>query len=363
MQDDAPSVFAQMASTDHEQVVHCQDSASGLSAIIAIHNTALGPALGGCRMYPYASHAEALKDVLRLSRGMTYKAAVSGLNLGGGKAVIVGDPKKHKSETLWRALGRFIDGLGGRYITAEDSGSSLEDMETIRQETRHVVGFSRALGGSGDPSPVTALGVFSGMRAAIEEGLGHDRFEGLRVAVQGTGNVGYHLIGHLVRAGAHVIVTDKDADALARVAKDFPVEVTLPDAIYSTDCDVFAPCAMGGSLNAHSIAALRCKVVAGAANNQLAVEAQDGQRLADRHIVYAPDYVINAGGLINVASELEGYHPERALAQAKGIYTTLTRVFAHARERQMLSYAAANALAQDRLTALSQSRRIYRSAS
>ncbi len=362
MQDDVSSVFTHMAQNDHEQVVFCQDAGSGLRAIIAIHDTTLGPSLGGCRMFPYQSHGDALRDVLRLSRGMTYKAAVSGLNLGGGKAVIIGNPKSDKKETLWRAFGRFIAGMGGRYITAEDSGSNLQDMETVRLETRHVVGVSRALGGSGDPSPVTALGVFSGMRAAIEEGLGHNNFTGLRVAVQGCGAVGYHLVGHLVRAGAHVVVTDKDADTLSRVAADFPVEVTPPERLMETPCDVLAPCAMGGVLNADSIGRLRCRVVAGAANNQLAEEQADGQRLKERGITYAPDFVINAGGLINVASELKGYNQERALAQAQNIYGTLAQVFAHAKANNLMSFAAANALAQNRLVALRQSRPIYRPA-
>jgi len=364
MHDEASAVFSHIARNDHEQVIFCQDAASGLKAIIAIHDTTLGPALGGCRMYPYASEDEALHDVLRLSRGMTYKSAVAGLNLGGGKAVIIGNPKTDKKETLWRALGRFIAGLGGRYVTAEDSGSNLADMETVRLETRHVVGVSRALGGSGDPSPVTALGVFSGMRAAIEEGLGHNNFAGLKVAVQGCGAVGYHLVGHLVRAGAHVIATDKDQDVLARVAADFPVEVTAPEKILQTPCDVLAPCAMGGILNSQTIDQLRCRVVAGAANNQLGHEQEDGRRLAERGITYAPDFVINAGGIINVASELEGYYnPERALAQAQGIHSTLRTVFAHAKEHNILSFAAANELARKRLNAINSSRRIFRPAS
>lgn len=351
-----------MASHDHEQVVFCRDGQSGLQAIIAIHNTALGPALGGCRMYPYASVGAALHDVLRLSRGMTFKAAISGLNLGGGKAVILGDPKKHKSEIMWRTLGRFIAGLGGRYITAEDSGSNLADIEMIRQETRHVVGVSRALGGSGDPSPVTALGVFCGMRAAIEAGLGHSSFTGLRVAVQGCGNVGYHLIGHLVRAGAEVVVTDTDAPTLARVQADFPVQVVAPDAIYGVACDVFAPCAMGGILNAHTIAQLNCRVIAGAANNQLADEVQDGQRLAERKITYAPDFVVNAGGLINAAGELTGYNQERALEQAQSIHATVQKVFARAQADGLHTFAAANVLAQERIAALSGGRHLFRPA-
>jgi leucine dehydrogenase len=359
MQDNAYLVFEELAKRDHEQVVFCRDEASGLRAIIGIHSTELGPALGGCRMYPYKNERDALIDVLRLSRGMTYKAAVSGLNLGGGKCVVIGDPKKHKSELLWRALGRFIQGLSGRYITAEDSGTSMDDMELIRMETSHVVGISRSLGGSGDPSPVTALGVFSAMRAAMEERLDKDSFEGLKVAVQGCGHVGYHLVGHLARAGATVIVTDIDNDTAKRTVADFHVEAVPVDAIYDVDCDIFAPCAMGGILNENTIPRLRCKLVAGAANNQLGDEKYDGMRLAEREILYAPDFVVNAGGLINVANELEGYNQERALGHAKRIYDVTRAVFERAKVDNIPTYRAANNLAMERIEALSRIRRTY----
>lgn len=359
MTDTSFSVFDQLAKRDHEQVVFCRDASTGLRAIVGIHNTVLGPALGGCRMYPYKSEDEALTDVLRLSRGMTYKAAVSGLNLGGGKAVIIGDPKKEKSEAMWRAFGRFVEGLNGRYITAEDAGTSVGDMEFIRMETSHVVGISRALGGSGDPSPVTALGVFAGMRAAIEKQLGKTSFAGLRVAVQGVGHVGYHLVGHLVRGGAKVVVSDVDDECVKSTATDFKVEVVTPERIYGIDCDIFAPCAMGGILNEATIPQLKCSVVTGAANNQLRDEKSDGARLADRKILYAPDFVVNAGGLINVANELEGYNQERALAQAEGIYDILKRVFVRADADKVPTYSAANSLAMERIDAISGARRSY----
>lgn len=352
-------VFEELGKRDHEQVVFCRDEASGLQAIIGIHSTELGPALGGCRMYPYRSERDALLDVLRLSRGMTYKAAVSGLNLGGGKAVVIGDPKKHKSELLWRALGRFVEGLSGRYITAEDAGTTMEDMERIRMETRHVVGIARSLGGSGDPSPVTALGVFSGMRAAVEEELNRSTLEGLRVAVQGCGHVGYHLVGHLVRAGAEITVTDVDDEAMQRTVQDFRVKAVPAPEIYDVPCDIFAPCAMGGSLNELTIPRLQCRIIAGAANNQLADEKLDGHRLGARRMLYAPDFVINAGGLINVANELEGYNQERALGQATRIYDVLRAVFERAKSDNLPTYRAANNLAMERIDALNRIRRTY----
>lgn len=353
------AVFEEIGKRDHEQVVFCRDERSGLRAIVGIHNTVLGPALGGCRMYPYATERDALIDVLRLSRGMTYKAAVTGLNLGGGKCVVIGDPKKDKSELLWRALGRFLEGLGGRYITAEDAGTSTEDMEHIRMETSWVVGISRSLGGSGDPSPVTALGVFSGLRACVEEKLDRSSYDGLRVAVQGCGHVGIHLVGHLVNAGAKVVVADVDLEAVRRTIDTYNVEAVEAEAIYDVDCDVFAPCAMGGILNEDTIARLKCSIVAGAANNQLRVEKDDGARLADRGILYAPDFVINAGGLINVANELEGYNQERALTQADGVYGVLRRVFERAKADNIPMWRAANNLAMDRIESIGRIRRTW----
>ena len=356
---DGNLVFGELENYDHEQVVFCRDSVSGLRGIIGIHNTVLGPALGGCRMYPYKTEMDALTDVLRLSRGMTYKAAVAGLNLGGGKAVIIGDPKQDKSELLWRAMGRFIQGLAGRYITAEDSGTIMADMEMMRMETDHVVGISRALGGSGNPSPVTALGVFSGMRAAIEEKYNISTFEGMTVAIQGVGHVGFHLAGHLVDAGAKVVVADVDLEAVRRTIADHRVEAVAPEEVHAVDCDIFAPCALGMAINESTIPDLKCKIVAGAANNQLRNEEVDGARLAAKGILYAPDFVINAGGLINVANELEGYNQERALKQAEGVYDILQAVFKRANDRKIPTFKAANQVAMDRIDRLGQVRRTY----
>ena len=350
-------VFEELGKRDHEQVVFCRDETSGLRAIIGIHNTVLGPALGGCRMYPYASERDALIDVLRLSRGMTYKAAVAGLNLGGGKAVIIGDPKSDKSEILWRAFGRYLEGLGGRYITAEDSGTTMEDMEMIRLETTHVTGISRSIGGSGDPSPVTAFGVFSGMRAAIEERFGTSSFSGLKIAVQGVGHVGYHLVGHLVKAGAKVTIADIELENVRKTVADFSVHAVAPEEIYDQDCDVFAPCALGAIINEETIPRLKCKLVAGASNNQLRDEQADATRLSDKNILYAPDFVINAGGLMNVAKELEGYNQERALKQAEGIYVIMKRVLERANKDNIRTFRAANNLAMERIELVGQIRR------
>jgi leucine dehydrogenase len=335
MQETHYSIFDQLSKRDHEQVVFCRDEPSGLKAIIGIHNTVLGPALGGCRMYPYASERDAFIDVLRLSRGMTYKASIAGLNLGGGKAVVIGDPKKQKSETLWRAFGRFIEGLNGRYVTAEDVGTSTRDMEYVRMETHYVTGTSHSLGGSGDPSPVTALGAFHGMRAAMQEKYGHEEFSKIKVAVQGCGHVGYNLVKHLVQAGAKVTIADVDVEAVKNTMQDFGVQAVTPSEIYDVGCDIFAPCAMGGIINDQTIPRLKCSIIAGAANNQLADEKIDGARLLEHDILYAPDFVVNAGGLISVGNELQYYNQEATLMQAAGIYDILKNVFSRMR-RQML---------------------------
>ncbi|MBI5496999.1 MAG: Glu/Leu/Phe/Val dehydrogenase [Deltaproteobacteria bacterium] len=342
-------IFDRMAAKDHEQVIFCHDQAAGLRAIIAIHNTTLGPAIGGTRMWTFSSEDEALEDVLRLSRGMTYKAAAAGLNLGGGKAVIIGDPKKDKSEVLFRSFGRFVHGLGGRYLTAEDVGTNVHDMELVRMETSHVTGVSRALGGSGDPGPVTALGIYEGMKACVSRVMGRQGLEGLTVAVQGVGQVGYHVCQHLHREGARIIVADLDPDAVQRVEEDFEVQVVSPPEIYAAPCDIFAPCALGGVLNDETIPRLQCAMIAGAANNVLLDEERHAGLLAKRGILYAPDYVINAGGLINVANELDGYNRERAIQQAAGIGEILTRIFDLAEKERVTTLQAANTLAERRI--------------
>jgi len=341
------SVFEELG-TEYEEVVFFHDPPSGLRAIVAIHSTTLGPALGGTRFYPFATEQEALRDVLRLARGMTYKAAAAGLDLGGGKAVIIGDPKRMKSEELLRAYGRFIETLGGRYVTAEDIGTDRNDMDVIHRETRYVTGVSPQLGGSGDPSPVTAYGVSLGMIACVEEAWQEPSLSGRRVAVQGVGKVGYHLVKYLIEAGASVVVSDVDVDAVGRVVRDFGVETAEPEKIHAQECDIFAPCAMGAVIRDDTIPDLKCRVVAGSANNQLE-RAEHGEALADAGILYAPDYVINAGGLINVADELQGYNPERAKARIQSIYRTLREIFHIARDRHISTAAAADAFAEERV--------------
>jgi leucine dehydrogenase len=333
---------------EYEQVVFFHDPKAGLEAIVAIHSTTLGPALGGTRFYPFESEEAALRDVLRLARGMTYKAAAAGLDLGGGKAVIIGDPKRIKSEELLRSYGRFIETLGGRYITAEDIGTSRDDMDMIHRETRYVTGISPELGGSGDPSPVTAYGVFLGMRACAEVAWGEHGLEGRTVAVQGVGKVGYHLVKHLVEEGARVVVSDLDVDNLGRAVRDFGVETAEPEKIHAIECDVFAPCAMGAVIRDDTIPELKCKVVAGSANNQLE-RPEHGEALAEMGILYAPDYVINAGGIINVADELLGYNEERAKARVETVYRTLREIFEIARDRHISTAAAADAFALERI--------------
>ncbi|NUM81335.1 Glu/Leu/Phe/Val dehydrogenase [bacterium] len=353
------NAFEMMEEKDHEEVVFFSDKKSGLRAIVAIHNTTLGPALGGCRMYPYASAEQALTDVLRLSRGMTYKAAVAGLNLGGGKAVIVGDPKKDKTEMLFRSFGRFVQGLGGRYITAEDVGTNVTDMEYTRMETKYVTGISRALGGSGDPSPVTALGVYRGLKACVEKVFNTQSLKGMRIAVQGLGHVGYYLVRHLHDEGAKLIVSDIDGERVKKVVNEFNAEYVEGDKIYSVDADIFAPCALGAIVNDQTIPQFKFKIIAGAANNQLADEDRHGKMLIDRNIVYAPDYVINSGGLINVYNELEGYNQEKALSQAKNIYDIVKNILDYAEREKIPTYVASNKIAEERIYHIGRIKQTY----
>lgn len=338
-----------MQDMEHEQVVFCQDPASGLQAIIAIHNTTLGPALGGTRLWPYKTHQEAVVDALRLSRGMTYKAAISGLNLGGGKAVIIADPA-NKSEMLWRRYGKFVDSLGGKYITAEDVNTSARDMEYIALETKSVTGVPEYMGGSGDPSPYTAYGVFTGMKAAAKKRWGNDSLEGKTVLVQGVGHVGQYLVGHLVNAGAKVKVSDINEKNLKK-AKDAHPSITIVENndIFSEDMDIYAPCALGATLNSDSIAKMKASVVAGAANNQLADENVHGPMLIEKGILYAPDFLINAGGLINVAAELETYNVDRVKGNVEKIYDRTLEIFAFSEKENIPTQQAAMRLAQQRI--------------
>jgi leucine dehydrogenase len=352
-------IFGHIEKHDHEQVVFCSDKLSGLRAIIAVHNTNLGPALGGTRMWMYTTDEEPLVDVLRLSRGMTYKAAVAGLNLGGGKAVIIGDPNKDKTEALFRAFGRFVEGLAGRYITAEDVGTDVRDMEYVRMETKYVTGIDRALGGSGDPSPVTAFGVYVGMKASMKELTGSDSLKGKNIAVQGAGHVAQYVCEHLANEGAKIFVSDIFDDKVRHLASKVRAEVVAPEKIYEVDADVFCPCALGAIINDATIPRLKAKIIAGGANNQLADEKRHGQMLIGRGIMYAPDYAINAGGLINVYNELEGYSQERALKQAEGIYDTMLKIYAIAKREKIPTFQASNRLAEDRMRTIGRIKTIY----
>nr|WP_269768132.1 Glu/Leu/Phe/Val dehydrogenase [Bdellovibrio bacteriovorus] len=336
---------------DHEQVVFCNDPHVGLKAIIAIHNTSLGPALGGTRMWNYKNEDEALVDVLRLSKGMTYKAAASGLNLGGGKAVIIGDPKTQKSEGLFRAFGQFVNSLNGKYITAEDVGTSVQDMEHIYMETPWVTGIPKDFGGSGDPSPYTAHGVLMGIKASAKEKFGTDSLKGLHIAVQGLGNVGSNLVKYLVEEGAVITVADIDMNRTKNVADKFGAKAVSSDDILFTECDILAPCALGAIVNDQSITKLRTKVIAGGANNVLA-EARHGDQLKELGILYAPDYVINAGGLMNVFVELEGYSPERAFEKTKRVYDNILKVYEIAKRDGIGTHTAADRLAEERINTI-----------
>lgn len=342
-------VFESLEKKSHEQVVFSNDPKTGLKAIIAIHDTTLGPALGGCRMWDYKKESDALTDVLRLSQGMTYKAAVAGLDLGGGKAVIIGNSKTMKNEFLFRSFGRFVDGLAGRYITAEDVGTSVSDMEWVRHETKYVTGISRALGGSGDPSPVTALGTYVGIKACLKRINGSDSLEGIKIAVQGMGHVGQNLLKLLSDAGAKLYISDIDEKKLKMATKEIKAKVINSDDIYGLDVDIFTPCALGGIINDETIPKFRCKIIAGAANNQLEKERKHGKDLLEKGILYAPDYVINAGGLINVYNELQGYNREKALAQAEGIYNILSEVLDVAEKEGVPTPVASNKYAEERI--------------
>jgi len=346
------SIFGQISTMDHEQVVICHDQPTGLKAIIGIHNTVLGPALGGTRMWPYATEEEAITDVLRLSRGMTFKNSLAGLNLGGGKAVILGDPSL-KNEAFVRRFGRFIESLGGRYVTAEDVNMNTSDMEYIRMETRHVAGLPEFKGGAGDPSPVTAYGTYMGMKAASKKAFGSDSLTGKKIVVQGVGQVGKYLIEYLVKEGAEVMITDIFEAKLKQVAKNTGATVVDPNIIYDLNMDIYAPCALGATINDETIDRLKCKVIAGAANNQLKDEAKHGKILLDKGIVYAPDFLINAGGVINVGAEyLGGYIKEIVYQQTEKIYDTCLGILEKSSIENIPAQQAAIETAKARIAAM-----------
>ncbi|NLC03856.1 MAG: Glu/Leu/Phe/Val dehydrogenase [Tissierellia bacterium] len=338
-------IFEYLEKYDYEQLVFCQDRATGLKAIIGIHDTTLGPALGGTRIWDYETEEEAITDVLRLSRGMTYKNSAAGLNLGGGKAVIMGDFNKIKSEELFRTFGRFVEGLGGRYITAEDMNVGTQDMAYINDETDYCVGLE---GKSGNPSPVTSFGVFRGIEAATEEVYGSTDLNGKVVAVQGLGAVGYGVCEHLHKAGAKLIVTDIRKESIDRVVNDFGATQVAPDEIYGVECDIFAPCAMGAIINDFTVEQLKCKIVAGSANNQLA-EPRHGDMLVEKGILYVPDYVINSGGVINVYEEIKGYNAERAMARASNIFNIVKQIIQISKDENIPTYKAADRMAEQRI--------------
>ncbi len=338
------AVFNLRAFDDHEQVMFCTDVESGLKAVIAVHSTVLGPAVGGCRMWNYNSDESALIDVLRLSRGMTYKNAMAKVPYGGGKSVIIGNPNTMKSEALFLAFGRFVNQLQGRYITAEDVAITTQDIDIIHRETDHVLGLESK---SGDPSPITAYGTFVGIKAAVKHKLGIDSLAGIKVAVQGVGHVGYYLCGLLHQEGAELTVCDINNESVARVAEEFNAKVVATDDIYSQDVDVFAPCALGACLNDNTIPQIKAKVIAGAANNQLA-DDKHGLELMKRGILYAPDYVINAGGIINVSFE-QNYHRETALKKVDEIYNTLSEVFKMSDQKGKGTNIIADEIARQRI--------------
>jgi len=346
------SIYGQITSLGHEQLVVCYDEPTGLKAIIAIHNTVLGPALGGTRMWNYTSEAEAITDVLRLSRGMTFKAAISGLNIGGGKAVLIGDPKL-KNEAYLRRFGKFINSLGGRYITAEDVNMKTSDMEYIAMETKYVTGLPEVRGGGGDPSPVTAYGTYLGMKAAAKKAYGSDSLTGKKIVVQGIGQVGKYLVEYLVKENAQVFITDIFEDRLKQVSKDTGAIVVDPSVIYDLEMDIYAPCALGATINDQTIDRLKCQVIAGAANNQLQDEAVHGKLLLEKGIVYAPDFLINAGGLINVYAEfVGGYNRDLTYKHAEKIYDICTSILAKSEKENIPSQQAATEMAWSRIEAI-----------
>ena len=353
------NVLNKMVKHGHEQVTMYSDPEAGLRAIIAIHDTTLGPSCGGTRMWPYASEAEALADALRLSQAMTYKSAAAGLNLGGGKGVIIGDPRTDKTEGLLRAWGRFVDTLGGRYLTTTDVGTTGRDLEIVHQETQHVVGLDVTLGGSGDTSIMTGLGIYMGMRACAADAWGSDSLRGRRIAMQGFGKVASHTAQHLLEDDAQIFATDISDVALDK-ARQMGVTVVSPDEIYDTECDIFAPCALGGVINAETIDRLRCRIVAGGANNQLATP-EDGEELHRRGIIYAPDFLINAGGIINAAAEIgQPYNPDRSRQQTERIYEQMAAVLTTSSKKEISTARAADLLAEKRLASVRGVRNVWR---
>jgi leucine dehydrogenase len=343
------SVLDQLTALGHKKVVFCNDPDTGLKAIIAIHDTTLGPALGGTRMWNYSTEAEALEDVLRLSRGMTYKAAITGLNLGGGNAVIIGDSRKGKSEAMMRSYGRFIQNLNGEFITAEDVGTTTRDMEYIRMETKHVTGVPESIGGAGDPSPYAAKGVYLGIKACVKEVFGTDMLAGRSVVVQGIGNVGERLVELLRNENVEVFISDINEERMQDVARRYKAKPIEADKIFGLDVDIYAPCALGATVNERTIEKMKFAIIAGSANNQLADEQAQGKLLLEKNILFAPDYLINAGGMINCYSELTGYGRKRTMQLTENIYDATRNVIQMSRKENIPTMIAANRIAEQRI--------------
>ena len=343
------NILALMNQMEHENLLFFNDKETGLKGIIAVHDTTLGPSLGGCRIWNYQNEAEAAWDVLRLSRGMTFKSAISGINLGGGKAVIISNNKEQPTEKYWRKFGEVVETLGGKYITAEDVGTSTQEISHIMQMTKHVAGKPMEAGGTGDPSPFTAYGVFLGLKASAKEAFGTDNLSGRKVAVQGIGHVGKYLVDHLSKAGAKVFITDINQENLKAVANEYGSTVVGIDEIYDLDVDIYAPCALGATVNTDTINRLKCAVIAGAANNQLADEHLHGQMLLDKGIIYAPDFLINAGGVINCYREVENLTEQETQKYIDEIYNKTLQIFARAKEEKVPTQEAAIRIAKERI--------------
>jgi leucine dehydrogenase len=353
------SIFSQLEAYGHKKIVFCSDPDTGLKAIIAIHDTTLGPALGGTRMWAYKTEKDALYDVLRLSKSMTYKAAVAGLNLGGGKAVIIGDSRKDKSEALLRKFGRFIKNLNGEFITAEDVGTNPRDMEYIRMETQFVTGVPESIGGSGDPSPITALGVFMGIKACVKEFYGNDSLTGKSIIVQGIGHVGENLVKLLRDENAKVYASDINEEAVGQIAKKYGAEAVSNNSIFDIDADIYAPCALGATINSETIKKLKCNIIAGSANNQLEDEQLHGRMLLEKGVLFAPDYVINAGGIINCYSELMGFSKKRTLQLTENIYEATRNVLKLSKAENISTIEAANKIAEKRIADIKKVKSTY----
>ncbi|MBK0380840.1 Glu/Leu/Phe/Val family dehydrogenase [Mucilaginibacter segetis] len=353
------SIFNQLDTYGHKKIVFCSDPDSGLKAIIAIHDTTLGPALGGTRMWAYKTEKEALHDVLRLSKSMTYKSSIAGLNLGGGKAVIIGDSRQDKTEALMRKFGRFIKNLNGEFITAEDVGTNPRDMEYIRMETEHVTGVPETIGGSGDPSPITAMGVYMGIKASVKELYGNDSITGKTVIVQGIGHVGENLVKLLRDENAKVYVSDINGERTRQVSKKYGAEAVSNNTIFDINADIYSPCALGATINTQTINKLQCRIIAGSANNQLQDEKVHGQMLLERGILFAPDYVINAGGIINCYSELMGFSKKRTLQLTENIYEATLNVLKLSKAENISTIDSANKIAEKRIADIKKVKSTY----